>query len=228
MAAGLSAALTLAFALQSTTRADSSAPIHLEVHATPGLQGTAPFWVELDATGTRTEDRESDWVRDYHFKASDGAESDLGVFDHTFVQPGRYDVQVTARDADGHVAATTVQVVVTTPAGATTSVLQPRVDADPGFEGAAPFWVHLDARRSEATDPNDWIYAYHWETSDGASGSTADFDHLFGAPGRYTVRLAIEDLYGRHASWSRTIAVAPGDEAREPSHRTVVLPGNGR
>ncbi|MHB8416904.1 MAG: PKD domain-containing protein [Myxococcales bacterium] len=208
--------------------AAAGSPIRLDVKATPGLEGAAPFWVELDATGTTTENPSSDWVRDYHITSSDGAETDLGVFEHTYVEPGRYSVTVSARDADGHVASTTLHLLVTTPSGASDARLQLRVDAAPGYRGPAPFWLHLDAARSAVTDPHDWIFSYRWASSDGATGDGPTFDHLFAAPGRYTVEVAAEDLYGRRVSLTRTVHVTPGaPEPRDPGRRRVIRPAQG-
>ncbi len=228
MAAAFTAALALALALQASADGAPPSPIHLAVRATPGLAGPAPFWVELDATGTTTADPTSDWVRDFHFAASDGAETDLGVFDHTFVEPGRYTVTVSARDADGNRVDKTLTVEVSLPAGSGGGApLTLHVDADPGYRGTAPFWVHLDAGRSATTAPGDWIYAYHWSASDGATASTAVFDHLFDAPGRYTIHLAVDDLFGQHVTWTQIIQVG-GDPQETPPPRRVVLPAHRR
>ncbi len=202
--------------------AGAAPPIDLELSVTPGLVGPAPFWVEIDASRTRTVDP-TNWIRSMHIRASDGTETDTGVLRDTFTEPGRYTVTIEATDSDGVRAEKTLEVTATLPSGAATAGngLRLSMSADPGFEGPAPFWVQLDGGKSTTADPNDWIFSYRWRASDGGTGSGTRFEHTFARPGSYAVTLTAEDMRGRRDQVTRVVTVT-APEATAP--RPVVAP----
>lgn len=88
------------------------------------------------------------------------------------------------------------------------SAINLNVTASPGFSSAtAPFSVELDATTSTVSDPNDWIAAFKWTLSDGASGTAGWIDHTFQSAGTYTATVTATDGYGNTASKTVTIQV---------------------
>jgi outer membrane protein assembly factor BamB len=85
-----------------------------------------------------------------------------------------------------------------------------RVTASPGFSGAsAPYFVELDATTTTTTDPSNWIAAFSWQLSDGASGNAGWIDHTFAANGVYTATVTATDGHGLTAQKTVTITVGP-------------------
>ncbi len=73
----------------------------------PAASGSAPLWVEFDATGSTTADP-NDWS--FAWTTSDGASGTEGWID-TFQTPGSYTVTVTLTDGYGNTASQTVGIV---------------------------------------------------------------------------------------------------------------------
>ncbi|MHB8420623.1 MAG: PKD domain-containing protein [Myxococcales bacterium] len=202
-----------------------SPPMNLVLTANPGAGGPAPFWVELDGTGSTTADP-NDWIASFTLDTGDGARTADGWIDHTYQTPGAYLAMLTATDGYGNVQSTSVTIAVASSgsnsggssgsggasgsggsSGGGGGAMNLVLTADPGFSGAAPFWVELDGTSSTASDPNDWIASFALDTGDGARTTDGWIDHTYQAPGTYTVTLTATDGYGSTQAITRTIVV---------------------
>jgi chitodextrinase len=80
--------------------------------------------------------------------------------------------------------------------------------------------VLFDASGSTGT-----IASYQWNFGDGARGDGRTDDHAYATPGTYVVTLTLVDPFGRTASRSQSITVAPG---LQPTATFVFSPTNPR
>jgi PKD repeat protein len=71
-------------------------------------------------------------------------------------------------------------------------------------------YLTVSADASGSSDPNGPIASYSWSFGDGSTGSGVTAQHVYAAPGPYTVRLTVVDADGSSASTTRTVtATAP-------------------
>lgn len=71
--------------------------------------------------------------------------------------------------------------------------------------GTAPGAMRFNA--SASADPDGDVVGYAWDFGDGQSGDGQVVDHVYAAPGSYTVTLVVTDDRGASASSSRSVAV---------------------
>lgn len=119
---------------------------------------------------------------------------------HTFSQPGLYNVEVWANCTVGtstsHSFTVSVEpsVMVTLHARPTADALLPSVTDETPSGGVPP-------------------YTYSWRTSDGGRGATQNLTHTFAVAGNYTERVWVNDSLGENANGSTNITVFPTLEA---------------
>jgi hypothetical protein len=85
--------------------------------------------------------------------------------------------------------------------------------------GAAPLLVRL--RGTDSADPEGPIAAYAWKFGDGAEASGPEVEHVFYAPGDYTVELTVTDGAGQPGSAQLPLPVS----ADCPTFAAVASPG---
>ena len=89
----------------------------------------------------------------------------------------------------------------------------PQPTANFSFQaGATPFSIDFDGRTSSS--PSGPITSYFWEFGDGTTGAGAQINHIYPAPGNYTVKLTVQDGAGTQASITQSVAVSdPNQQA---------------
>ncbi len=149
-------------------------------------------WVgrTLNFTSTDSSDAEGGIVaRLWQF--GDGATSALGYAPHAFGAAGAFLVVLTVWDELNASANVTLQVAVLDPAG---NLPPAAVITRPS--GVAKVGVPLFFSGEGSSDAEGGIYSHEWFFGDGTWALGAAAYHTFGAPGRYTVRLAVTDELG--------------------------------
>ncbi|MDH3404499.1 MAG: PKD domain-containing protein [Acidobacteriota bacterium] len=164
--------------------------------------GDVPLTVQLDSTGSVDPDGTIvSWAWDF----GDGASSTEAAPLHTFTEPGRYVVTLTATDDAGEAAVNTVPLPVT-------AVNQPPVAvaaADPE-SGPPPLSVTFYAAGSY--DPDGEIGNIHWEFSDGGDYWGTPAFHTFTEEGVHSTTLTVWDGRGATGTTTVTVTVGQGNE----------------
>lgn len=109
---------------------------------------------------------------------------------HVFHRPGVKTVALEIRDDLGARARDRLEITVR-PA----TNLPPVAEAGPDRTVAPGEPVRLDAR--ESRDPDGALIGWEWDMGDGTTRSGPAVEHRYAAPGRYTLRLIVEDGSGR-------------------------------
>jgi PKD repeat protein len=120
----------------------------------------------------------------YRWDFGDGKGAEQARTTHAYPEPGEYTVTLTVED-DAGVAGNQGkdQLVV-------------RVNAPPQAEAGPDQSLTGSAVRFDGTsssDPDGRIVAYRWDFGDGTRGEGAQPEHVYRQPGRYRVRLQVED-----------------------------------
>jgi len=106
----------------------------------------------------------------------------------------------------------------------TVSGAYPALMADAGgpYSGTVGEPITFDGRGS-----SDDIVSYTWDFGDGTTGAGAVVQHVYSAPGTYTVRLTVRDRYGRTDSdtTAATVQPAPTPQGRLTTDKSSYLPG---
>ena len=142
--------------------------------------GCAPLYVQFTdlSTGSPTS-----WLWDF----GDGATSTEQHPVHVYDIPGSYTVSLTATNdcgSDTHVEPAYIQVEVTPDSAFT---------ADP-IQGCAPLPVQFTDL--SAGGPTSWL----WEFGDGATSAEANPNHIYMAPGLYSVSLTVANSCGSNVT----------------------------
>jgi PKD repeat protein len=175
--------------------------------------GTVPLAVQFtDTTPTLP-------VSAWHWDFGDGVTSNQKSPTHVYLEPGSYDVTLTATvfGEQGALVQPGLVVVEDAPFG---SLASPSVTA-----GRAPLWVNFKA-------PSEGFQSAHWEFGDGAEWSGLYASHVYEQPGSYVVSMDLElldnslqssvalihvqhaldlDLASTHDVGSGALDVTPGD-----------------
>ena len=176
---------------------DESKPAITRVRATPDC-GVAPLQVEAYAAvsgGNETGDpMGGNNLLEVAWNFGDGGTGRTSLSYHRYDTPGEYTVVVTAKDADGNMATTSVPVVVL----ADSLVVEAVSDAvDGNVTIGQPVAFDLVARACAIdypTVPGDAVkMAYRWVMNDGSGAeyTGATPTHTFGTAGDYTVDLFV-------------------------------------
>ncbi len=150
----------------------------VKVQITPSAtRGPAPLRLTLSAAGSFSDNGGAlTFLWDLAGEATATTES----ITHTFNTPGRKTVRLTATDATGATASSSVDIRVA--GGPVTAVIA----ADP-TSGNAPLTVRFDGTASDP--PDDEILDYFWDFGDGATARSSKPVHTYTVGGTYTVTL---------------------------------------
>ncbi|EXJ13943.1 PKD domain-containing protein [Imhoffiella purpurea] len=127
-------------------------------------------------------------ITGYRWDFGDGAEGQGARVEHAFERPGRYPVRLEVED-DGPGPCTRT--------GAVTQVwvnAPPVARAGDDLRAAVGEVLVLDAGGSGDTDGE--LIRFHWDLGDGRTAEGTRVETFYGEPGRYRVRLAVEDDAG--------------------------------
>lgn len=129
-----------------------------------------------------------------------------GSATHTYSAIQTYAVSVTAVDDKGLRGSATTSFTVAGPAAPVANIsVSPTGTRPPGST------IHFDAAGS-SVGAGASIESYTWIWGDGSANtetSSAQTTHSYSAPGTYTVRLIVEDNFGRTATTTATVTVGP-------------------
>jgi PKD repeat protein len=177
-------------------------PITVEVRPPSSLvsirmqpeSGEAPLKIRFDASDSSIPGED---ITGYSWDYGDNTPVVFGgaITEHTYQNPGKYVVSVTATSTSG----------LTQSTSRTISVRAPQLQAQilpSRFSGAAPLRVIFEATPS--TGP---ITTYLWDFGDGAQDDKLEADHVFTDPGTYKVTLTVSDATGKSSSTYVTITV---------------------
>ena len=172
----------------------------VEVHAPPAPDvrtspavGCAGREVRFDGSASAAHGAT---ISRWHWAFGDGATSDQPTPTHTFADAGRYAVTLTVEDDSGlgNAAATlTRHFQVDRP---------PVVIVDPLAVGCPGTAMTFSAARS--FDPDGRIGRFLWSFGDGAEAEGPTVEHLYRAPGRYRLTLAVTDDSGSACATTET------------------------
>ncbi|MBN1896033.1 PKD domain-containing protein, partial [bacterium] len=149
--------------------------------------------VLLDGTGSIDSDGE---ILRYTWDTGDGGTEEGASATHRYASPGVYRVKLTVQDnagAGNSIRQDTAAIVINAPPvpkGHATAVVSPGEQVL--FDG------------SGSTDADGRIIEYVWEFGDGDSKTGKQVRHAYEKPGRYTVRLSVEDNSGTANSRAST------------------------
>lgn len=148
----------------------------------------------FDASATRDADRDS--LR-FAWDFGDGTTGEGTTLRHRYGAPGRYDARLIVTDASGQIGNQTVErvpVIVNR---------KPNPEAGPDQVVAPNEVVQFDG--SASTDPDGTILRYLWDFDDGSRGQGAVVTHRFRQPGRYPVKLQVEDEARAPCNFARDV-----------------------
>ncbi|MGW6935332.1 PKD domain-containing protein [Lentzea sp. NPDC054927] len=159
----------------------------------PGVPSlTAPIAVKPDDRGEVGDEFELTAVLQpataatVRWSFGDGAEAEGTTVRHTWTRPGTFTVRATAAGAGEQVSAQTT--VTVDPPGAPPHVAALAVRRPKPVIGES---VHFSAVVSGNPDRWTWTVTRPGQPAPEVSAQTAEFDHRFSTPGRYTVSLTI-------------------------------------
>jgi predicted outer membrane repeat protein len=143
----------------------------------------------------------------YTWAFGDGASALGDVVSHVYAEPGNYVAQVTARNSQGEVTATTDVQVQAAPA-----TDEPIAGLAVEHDGPATVG---DLVNLVATVANGSGVRYQWALGDGTTAEGAVVTYSYAEPGSYTVRLTARNDVSE-ATAETTIVVAPAPPTDEP------------
>lgn len=167
------------------------------------LEGPAPLVVRF--RGDRSADPDTgDSVGRYTWNFGDGATETLAPNpEHTYAEPGLYEVLLVTHDERG--ATGQARRLVTVRPGGN---LPPVAAIAPSLRVAAVGQpITFDA--SASTDPNGPIAGYTWKLGDETRATGPVAKHAFKTPGRHTVTVTVADPEGKTASRSLSVKILP-------------------
>ncbi len=81
------------------------------------------------------------------------------------------------------------------------------------YEGETDQKISFDA--SDSYDPNGDSMTYKWDFGDGNTAYGEKVTHIYKKPGKYTIKLTIEDTHGSTETEKRTIEIIDKDKSKE-------------
>jgi len=168
-----------------------------EFDATP-VSGSAPLFVDVDATGSSDTDGE---IVDFRWDFGDGNTTNGVTTRHEFLSPGSYEIQLEVEDDDGLIDTHRISIDVLAPNQVPVALFEPS-----STTGSAPFEVTFNAIQS--LDPDGVISSYSWNFGDGGTATGVAATYVFSAAGDYPVTLTVTDNEGASSTFSQIISVS--------------------
>ncbi len=165
----------------------SPSPPSASFTASP-TSGEEPLTVSFDASESEDPDGR---IESYRWDFDDGSSASGLRVSHTFVDSGRYEVELAVTDDDGNIDSTaeTIYVSVFTNQGPIASF-----EVSPDV-GEPPLDVSFNA--SDSFDPDGDVERYRWDFDDGSTGLGEFTSHTFSEAGTFNVELTVVDDYGK-------------------------------
>jgi PKD repeat protein len=186
-----------------------------KIDASPGLEGSIPFQVRLDAGESRSL---KGTIIKYQWDFGDGSDLQSGKsVSHVYQDPGFYTVTLTVEDTLGNSATVTAEVEAQGVSGAPEAVIEttPATDPETGqLTGPLPLKVTFDA--SDSRDPDQDIVDYMWDLNgDGETDEEGQkITYTYYDAGTYDVLLTVEDTEGQSGQVAMVVQVEePGVQA---------------
>ena len=142
----------------------------------------------------------------YEWDFGDGTTASGAVVSHAYASAGDYTVRLTVTDDDGAKTSAThgIRVLRNLPPVAVLEADKTEVETNET--------VTFDA--SASYDPDGYIAVYRWDLDGDGSwdveGNVVMISHAYSQPGEYTVRLEVEDNFGKTDSTTEIIVVGEG------------------
>ncbi len=179
---------------------DVNLPPQAVAMATP-QSGTAPLQVSFSSTGSSDDSG----ITSYLWNFDDGSSSDLPNPDHTYQNPGIYNVELTVTDGEGLSDTASLQISVV-PANQPPMAV---AGASP-LSGISPLLVNFS---SQGSTDDTGIVSYLWNFDDGNSSGIPNPEHTFQDPGIYNVILTVTDEGGLSDTATIQISVTASNQA---------------
>ncbi len=189
--------------IDSVTITVAGEPLEVNLTASPST-GSTPLSVVFAATTTGTD--ATDLTYTFDFGNGDTTALNGGSalnYTYTYTEPGVYEAQVLARNAEGELARSSIVITINEPAPprqGPTAILSASAVA-----GAAPLSVNFDA--SASTDDTGSITAYTWTFGDGNSANGIQVNYIYEQDGEFTAVLTVTNNNGEIATARQTITV---------------------
>jgi len=152
----------------------------------PGTEVTFDASFSIDRDGQ---------INAYKWILGDGTEEDGKIIKHIYQKPGRYNARLIVVDNTSTSCANDADTAVVIVNFAPLAVAGPDREA---FVGGAHDAILFDGTKS--SDPDDDPLTYSWDFGDGSSELGAKVFHYFVKPGKYVIRLKVND--GKETSCS--------------------------
>lgn len=189
--------------IQGLEAAAHTAPIAVITSDPSGLD------VAFSAAASQAHDGAA--VASYAWNFGDGSTSTDAAPNHTYAEPGTYEVTLVVTDSVGTASTAATASVTVTPAA-------PVAEFTAHADGLA---VDVDASASHASGSST-IASYEWEWGDGASSTGVTAEHTYGSAGSFTVTLTVTDSLGITATTTRPVLASEEQFlARDDFERTV-------
>src|SRR5207249_3990491 len=150
----------------------------------------------LTCSFTSTSSDPDGSISAYSWTFGDGATSTAQNPSHTYAVGGTYTVTLKVTDNEGATASTSKSVTVTAP------------NQPPTAAFTASCSGLTCSFTSSSSDPDGSISAYSWTFGDGATSTSQNPSHTYGAAGTYTVTLKVTDNQGATGSTSHSVTVS--------------------
>jgi PKD repeat protein len=189
-------------AFRSLSQSDSVTHLVTVSNDTTNLPPHAAFSFSCGGLTCHFFDQSSDSdgvIVRYHWMFGDGGSDTVPNPVHTYSTPGSYDVFHAVVDDDGLVDSLQQMVTVTADSGGGNQ--PPMASFDFSCSGLTCQFT------DQSVDSGGAIVQWTWFFGDGATDSTQNPFHTYGAPGSYTVALFVTDNGGAMDSTSRLVAV---------------------
>jgi len=168
----------------------------VDIQVSPSNEGTAPFTVYFDASGTIFETGCGVGTATYSWNFGDGSTGTGVTTSHTYTSNGVYTVILTVTDSAGNVGYGSVIITVGV-AGVVKAVINTTPDPP---TGTSPFTVGLDASESTTSAVGATIVSYSWYFNDGTPDEIGNIipitTHTYSGKGTYLVQLTVTDSAG--------------------------------
>ncbi|NHE59654.1 PKD domain-containing protein [Cyclobacterium plantarum] len=176
-------------------KGQNAAPI-VNLTASP-ISGFAPLQVDFSSAGSMGTGSLS-----FLWDFKDGITSTNADVNHTFVNPGSYNISLTVTDENGESAIGNVGITVNNYVEPSGPVSLPTASVS---SGKAPLSVSFTGSGSTGSGP----LSYLWDFGDGSSSTLADPLHTFTTAGVYAVKLKVTDGNGKASEDMVEVTVNP-------------------
>lgn len=139
----------------------------------------------------------------YAWSFGDGSTASGASVQHTFVNPGVYQVKLIVKDDRGNSSEDTLSIEAAPASGAVASI------ASSSSGGIRPIQIQFDGSNSLSSTSEGEIVEYHWTFGDGSTAMGANVAHEFLNQGSYVVTLKVTDEAGQFDSETTIVEVLP-------------------